>query len=219
MLILDFVANNVQADLPGCPASAMKKAVIDAAKDFLTESQVWNEIQDPLLILSGVNEYSLDAPSTGVKCIDIKAVYAPWMPRGELIGVSMDQLAFALPNWDTAIGGQPSHYTRAFDFSNFRVFPYPSNVPAGTQVRVHGVYTLTDTATQIPDDIVTRYGEKIASGAKYRLMLNPKKTWTDLQLAKYHKDEFENGKISAKVDAMHAKTSGDHRVPPRRFGQ
>lgn len=217
MLISDFVAN-VLPDLPGCPTASVKKAVIDAAKEFLTESQVWNEIQDPLLILAGVNEYSLDGPSTGAKCIDIKAIYAPWMARGELFGVNMEQLASVFPFWDTATGSQPTHYTRAFDFTNFRVFPFPANVPSGTQVRVHGVYTLTDAATVIPDDIVDRYGERIASGAKYRLMLNPGKTWSNPQLAKYHRDEFDNGKISAKVDAMHAKTTGNFIVPARRFG-
>lgn len=220
MLIDDFLAT-VAPDLPGCPTPSLRLAVIAAAKEFFTESMVWDEIQDEVQIIANVQDYSLDAPEAGVKCIGLKAIYAPWMVRGQLIGSTMADIARELPTWNTATGGLPSHYTRAFDFDNFRVFPIPSNVPAsGSTVRPHAIYTITDAATKLPDDMVLRYGEAIASGAKYRLMLQPKKTWSaDAALAAYHKQQFEDGKIRAKVDAMHSKTTGDHYVPPRIFGR
>jgi hypothetical protein len=218
MLIADFLPR-LLPDLPGCPSAAVKQALIDAAKEFLTESQVWNEVQDPTQIVSGVQEYSLDAPDSSARCIDVRAIYAPWMPRGSLIGVTLAQIARDDPAWAERTGSQPVYYTRAFDFSNYRVFPMPTNVPAGTQVRVHGVYTLTDAATKLPDDIVTRYGEAIASGAKQRLMVQPGKTWSNDKLAVFHLGRFESGKLNAKIDAMHGQTTGDIFVPPRRFGQ
>lgn len=207
---LDFILPTV----PGCPSPVAKKAAIEAAIEFLTESQAWNEIQDALPVADNAQEYDLDAP-TGARCIDIKAVYTRC---GELVPVTIEQLAARMSDWQAAEGNVPQLYTRAFDFTTFRVYPKPTE-PGVETMRVHGVYTLKRSSTTIPDDIVDRYGKSIASGALRDLLVIPKTTWQDLNLAVFHKNEFETAKTMAKITAAHGKTAGAISVRPRRFGQ
>lgn len=213
MLISNFLPY-VLPDVPGCPTAVAKAAVRLAAKEFLTDTGAWNEIQDPVTVVANAQEYDLEAPS-GARCIDLKDIYTSC---GRLTPKTIDQLSIVMPDWATAEGNIPAYYTRAFDFTTYRVFPKPT-APNGMVMRPHAVYTLLDTATAIPDEIVERYAEVIASGAKARLMTMPKVAWQDLQLAGYHKGVFEEGKSVARITAAHNKTSGAARAKPRRFGQ
>lgn len=214
MTLLDFLDDNVMADVPGCPTAVAKKALLKTAIDFLSVSKAWSEVQDPIAVVDGVADYDFDAP-TGARCIEIKAVYTK---TGEIDGVNMTELALRMPNWQDAAGSSPLMYTRAFDFSSLRVYPMPTN-PNGETLRVHAVYTLTDTATSIPDDIVQRYADALSCGTKARLMLIPKTDWQDLKLAGYHKGEYETARSVAQITAAHDKTAGAVRARPRRFGQ
>jgi hypothetical protein len=213
MTLEDF-CKYVLPDVPGCPTFTAKQAVLAAATEFLTFSGAWNEIQDPVDVQDNVSEYDLDAPS-GARAIDIKAIYTT---SGELVPVTLRELAQILPTWQTAEGSAPAYYTRAFDFTTIRVYPKPVNPPAET-LTMHVVYTLKDTATTIPDAIVQRYQEPIASGAKARLMVMAKVAWSDPKLALYHKAMFDDGKLAARVTASHDKTPAGLYVPARAFGQ
>lgn len=204
----------VLPEVSGCPSATAKLAIIDAAKEFLTFSGVWNEIQDPVVLEEGEPNYDLEAP-TGARCINLKAVYAPWASRGELQGLTSDQLPV---DWQTAEGNLPYAYTRAMDFSSIRVYPIPTNVDGTSAIRMHAIYTLKDTATSMPDDIVERYRDAICDGAKARLMVKPKQTWTDLATAAYYQAMFNDKKLVAKVHAEHSKTRGNITVPPLKFG-
>jgi hypothetical protein len=215
-MTLDDFLKYVLPEVPGCPTVTAKQAVLDAADEFLTFTGAWDEVQDAIPLLADVQEYELEAP-TGARCIDLKAVYTR---AGQLEGVTIRQLAVLLPNWQSAEASHPSHYTRAFDFSNIRVYPLPT-APDGETIAMHAVYTVTDRATTIPDVIVQRYREPIAAGAKARLQrMSPKvATWADARAAKERQDEFEDGKLAARVTANHSKTTGALYVPARAFGQ
>lgn len=213
MKAADFL-KYVLPHVPGCPSVTARQAVLDAAREFLSESQVWDEIQDPIPVADDVQEYDLEAP-VGALCIDVREIY---LRTGTLIPVTVAQLSSVLPDWQTAQGSQPRFYTRSFDFSSIRIFPKPLE-PAGQTMRVHGVYTLSEAATDIPDAIVARYREPIASGAKYRLMVLPGQTWTDLRLAEHHKNKFDDAVMTARITAQHGKTAGSAAVRPRAFGR
>lgn len=213
ILIADLL-KYVLPEVSGCPTATAKLAIIDAAKELFTFSGLWNEIQDPVTLNEGEANYDLEAPP-GAQCISLKAVYAPWASYGELTGFTADQMP---TDWQTAEGNLPSAYTRAFDFTSIRVYPIPTNVDGTSAIRMHAVYTLKDTATTIPDDIVSRYRDLITDGAKARLMIKPKQTWTDLPTAAIYQGRFNDGKLAAKVNAEKSKTRGNVTVPPRLFG-
>lgn len=213
MLLNDFL-KYVLPDVPGCPSAVAKQKLLEAATDFLTRSQAWNEVQYAQRVQPDQQEYWLDAPS-GARCIDVLDVYTV---AGHLIPVTLGQLAQVMPDWQTAEGSTPTYYTRAFDFETLRVFPKPTQ-PGSETLTVHAVYTLTDRSATIPDVIAQRYAEPIAHGTKFRLMTMPRAQWQDLKLAEYHRSEFESGVSMALITATHGKTAGSARVQPRRFGQ
>jgi hypothetical protein len=205
----------VLPDVPGCPSAVARDAILKAADQFFTDSAIWDEVQDPIEVVDGQADYDLEAPS-GARCINVKTVYGN--SGYELTGVDLMQLANAMPDWQTAAASTPRLYTRAFGFDFIRVFPLPTN-PVAETLRVHGVYTVKDTSTTLPDEVMQRYADEIASGAKYRLMVQPRTTWQDLKLAQFHRDIFLSGIASARITAAHGKTTVAARVQPRRFGR
>lgn len=215
MTLLDFVDKYVMADVPGCPTAVAKEKAFKAAQDFLTFSQVWVEVQDPEYVVARVRDYPLWAP-TGARCIDILNIYTR---AGALVPRTIQQLADEMPNWQSAEGSVPQFYTRSFDFTTFYVYPLPTD-PGDETLSVHGVYTLKEGATSILDEIVERFGEVIAHGAKERLMtMAGGVTWANPQLAIYHRNEYDTGRSVARITAAHGKTSGAAVARPRRFGQ
>lgn len=52
------------------------------------------------------------------------------------------------------------------------------------------------TATTVPD-LLLEYVEGVASGAKFRLMLQPGKAWSSPELAVYHRREFDSAVAKA----------------------
>lgn len=219
----------VTPSVPGAPTVIVQQAILDSAKEFLTETQVWNEVQPPVPLAANVQTYDMDAP-IGARCIGIKEIFAPYLAKGRLSGVSLDELARMMPNWQTAqsnstvpgqVSGAPWLYTRAFDFTTFNLYPMPAApLPsANAYLQVHGVYTLLDTATTIPDDIYERYREVIVAGAKSRLLWMLGQSWGNEKLAMKADADVKNAKFRARVNAMHDKTNGIAVVSPRMFGR
>lgn len=215
MLITDF-NEYVYKDVRGCPTNDVTDAVRDAATEFLTYTGAWREVQDPIQLQDDQHTYDLE-PVAGTKVIDILNVYASFATGGELKPKTLDQVRAIWPNWDEAEGSLPTVYTRAFDYTSIRVFPIPTDVN-GAEIRMHAIYTLTRTATSIPDVIVDRYRDAITSGALKRLLSMARTPWQDLKLAQYHSQQFESAKQVARITTRHQNTAGHVVVPPRKFG-
>lgn len=96
--------------------------------------------------------------------------------------------------------GVPSGYYR----------PNPQAIVLATTPSTDGVLKVelilspTRTASSIPQFLYDEHWDAIEHGAKARLMSTPDRPWTDLQLAAYHRGEFEKlvgtGSIRADKD-------------------
>lgn len=212
MDITDF-NEYVYPDVRGCPTADVTRAVRDAATEFLTFSGAWKEVQEPMPLVADERQYFLSAPTDG-RCIDILNVYTL---AGELIPQTLQQLAVTFPDWQSCEGNVPSHYTRAKDYTSIDVYPLPTD-PGSETLTFHAVYTLRDTATTIPDEIVYRYKDALVSGALKRLLAMARTPWQDLKLAAYHAGQFQDAKEAARITARHDKTAGHITVPSRVFG-
>lgn len=67
----------------------------------------------------------------------------------------------------------------------------PGRQRAGAEVEAVAILEPLITATTVPD-LLLEYTEGIASGAKYRLMLQPGKAWSSPDLAIYHRRAFDD---------------------------
>lgn len=203
----------VLPDVPGAPDVTVKQALLLSTIEFCVQTHAWDEIQDPIALEDGVNEYDIDVLQ-GSRVVAIKNI---WAANRELRPVTMTELQQLVPNWQTATGSFPSYYNAPDDLGSFRVYPIPVDAN-GAEITLRATYAPTLTATSVPDAVLNRYLEPIISGAKHRLMVAPGKGWSNSELALYHKQQFDEGVIRAKIDILHDKTQGSVRVKPVRFG-
>jgi len=67
-----------------------------------------------------------------------------------------------------------------------------------------------------PDEVVSRWGEVIADGARWRLLMMPQK-WQNAELASYYNRQYRLGVASARQLSALGHAHGGSRVKPRRF--
>lgn len=201
------------ADVPGVPDITAKQALILTAMDFCRQTLVWDEIQDPVDLEENVGEYDLDVPIGA----SIAAVKGVWCMNQELAPVTLSRLAQIMPNWSVATGNLPVYYNSPADSAVLRVYPIPVGVN-GTQITIRAAYAPTLTANTLPDSVVNEYLDTLVAGAKHRLMMTPGKSWSNPQLSAYHRQEYEDGLVKAKIDILHERVQGSITAKPRRFG-
>lgn len=200
-------------EVPGVPDSLAKQAIMRAANDFCWETGVWSEIQEPIAVQDGVNEYSLDTPK-GAQIVTIKSI---WMINRELVPVTMERLQELIPNWQEAQGSDPAYYNSATDYSTVRIYPIPMGAN-GAKMTIRAQYTPDQFGTFLPDFLITTFLDEILAGAKTRLMQMPGKSWTNPQMAAVNNIAYVEGVTRAKVFIAHDKVAGSVRVRPVRYG-
>lgn len=210
---LDAFLPYLLVDLPACPDVTAKQQLVLTAIEFCRETLSWDEIQDPLTLVDGVNAYELDAPQGG----QVATVKQVWASDRELTPVSMARLVEVIPNWQTAQGSQAQYYVGDQDWKSIRVYPIPLD-PQGQRITVRAAYQPVLAAASLPDFLATIYMDAILAGAKARLMSTPGRQWTNHKLAADHRAAFDAALIQARIDILHERVQGSLQVRPRRFG-
>lgn len=86
----------------------------------------------------------------------------------------------------------------------------------GQAISVRATLEPLPTATTLPD-LLLEYVEGIASGAKYRLMIQPGKPWSSPELAVFHKKLFDDAIGAAFAQQAHGRSVRSLEVKPVRF--
>ena len=166
-------------DLPGCPVTAADSALRQSAIAFFEQSLAWQAGHQPVFVTTGVAEYAFSPPEGTVVHAITHAVL-----DGEEIGPFVGEKNIPIRSWRRQTGklryvlGGPSSLT---------LVPAPD---------INGLLAMTvalkpsATSTGIEDTLFNEYRETIIHGAMARLMLSPKKPYTDIQLAAYHRQQF-----------------------------
>lgn len=201
------------ADVPACPDVTAKQALVLAAIEFCRETQSWDEIQDPLTLVDGVNSYELDAPPGG----QVNTVLQVWASNRELAPVTMGKLVELIPNWQEAKGSEAIYYLGDQDWKSIRIYPIPLD-PQGQRITVRATYQPLITATSLPDYLASIYMDAILAGTKARLMSQPGRQWTNHKLAADYRAAFDAAVIQSRIDILHERVQGSITVRPRRLG-
>jgi hypothetical protein len=174
----DFYAL-LMPDLPGCPAAAADSALRQSSIAFCEQSLAWQAEHQPVFVMAGIAEYAFSPPAGAV----VHAITHAALD-GEKIESFAGEKNITIRNWRRQTGkplyvlGGPSSLT---------LVPTPDS---------NGVLAITvalkpsATSTGIDGAIFQEYREAIIHGSMARLMLSPKKPYTDLQLAAYHQQQF-----------------------------
>ncbi|MDB2618467.1 hypothetical protein N9X96_00260 [bacterium] len=172
---------HIRPEVQGCPDFIIERAVRDAAIDFCRRTDVYIPEPEFVIVIGGVNEYSVTIP-TGTELnhiIDIFDNHRALQP------ISYNELLRRLG--DETERGKPAYYSQR-DNAEFFVAPIPND---SDSIRV--VYSVkpTSTSTSIPDTIGKEYREALVHGALFRLQMMAGHPFTNPNMASVNKNLFE----------------------------
>ena len=196
--------NEVLPDLPGCPEAMALNDILDAAIEFCERTKVHKIDLAPITLLANTPSVSFSVPASTPQTrvhVILQALYGTTpldFKDPDYLSVHYD------PSWRTKTG-TPLYITQD-DEESFRVVPYLT-VDATVTLNLFVALKPTAAATDIEARLWREYRDIIADGAMGRLMLTPKKPYSDAQLGAFHMDEFNTaiGRINRKAFRGHVR--------------
>lgn len=188
------------AALPGATESMLRAEFQALVKDFCRQSRAWR------LMLR-------DVATTNMQ-IDLLALPAP---LGPLPGVPLGAIG-AIQNGDRWItpranrhrdwagGDSPLHYYAVPPTATTLAF-WPTPDVELSELRIE-IYLTPYSAGTIPDDLCFHYDEALLAGLKGRMMLLPKKPYTDEKSGPLAMTEYRQGINQARHQANKSRTTG-----------
>lgn len=163
---------------PGVSQPLAEASVRDAAIEFCKRSLAWVHHMDALPIVAGVADYDLDVPdgAVAIQPLDV------WADGEPLDPAAPRELTALYGEW-RAETGTPLYYLHEVLDGAVRqltLAPKPiATVSNGLTARL--ALRPTKTSTEIDEAIYEEYGTVIANQALGRLLLMPKRPWSDAE--------------------------------------
>lgn len=173
-------------DVPNCPQAAQDYALRQGAIAFCEQSLAWRYNHPDISVQVGTTDYDFTPPPGAV----VHAVTYASFNDGE-IDVNVAQDDMRIWNWRDQVG-TPSYVLGTP--TGIKLVPTPDL--EGT-LKLETVLKPSPIAEGIDDDIFNEYRGAIVHWAAGRLMLSPKKPYTDSALATYHLSQFASQAAAA----------------------
>jgi hypothetical protein len=169
----------VMPDVPGCTFAAIDSALRQSAVVFCEQSLAWLTEHPGISVVAGTAEYAFTPPEGAVvHAITFAAL------NGEEIAPYKGETGISAKNWRNRTGAPQYILSGA---GSVILVPHPDAAAALTMI----VALKPSPASAGIDDVqFNEYREAIVHGALLRLMLSPKKPYTNAQLAAYHQQQF-----------------------------
>lgn len=171
--------DSLMPDVPGCPYVAATFALRQSAIAFCEQSLAWTYAHPDIAVVNDVDEYAYIPP---VGALVHAVVYAEF--NDHEIDAKVKDVDMRIWNWRNQ-SGTPEYVLGGP--SGIRLVPTPD--VEGTLKLVVALKPDND-STGIDDEIFQEYREAIVHGAKARLMLSPRKPYTNAELAAFHMQQF-----------------------------
>jgi hypothetical protein len=169
----------VMPDVPGCAFAAIDSALRQSAVVFCEQSLAWLAEHPRISVVAGTAEYAFTPPEDAVvHAITFAAL------NGEEIGAYKGETGISAKNWRNR-NGAPQYILGGAGF--VILAPKPA---AAAALTLSVALKPSPASTGIDDVQFNEYREAIVHGALLRLMLSPKKPYTNAQLAAYHQQQF-----------------------------
>lgn len=176
------------------------------------DGQVNEAVESGAAVVKFVDLYAITLPSGAAIAKGLKA----WLNDAPLDPISQDDLdnefnntsfGWVGVNWRTDVNLPSRWYMPDDDTVGLLLAP-----SAGGNLRIQAALKPTRAATTFPDWIYERYIETIAHGAKARIMLIPKKPYSDKELGAWHQERFNSLIGEARVRTARGNTRGPLRT-------
>ena len=166
-------------DLPGCSPVMADVALRQSAIAFCEQSLAWKYEHPPISIVSGTAEYGFFPPAGAL----VHAVIHAELDGREL-NCSTSEADIRIAGWHNQ-SGAPQYILGGANF--LALVPKPD---ARGTLTLETALKPAPSAAGIDDSLFDEYREAIIHGALARLMLSPRKPYTNVQLAQYHAQQF-----------------------------
>lgn len=187
--------DEVLPDVPGAPQALALNAIRNAAIEFCLKSKVWVVDHDPLSAIAGQSVYEFEPPTGAV----VSGVVSAWFDGRRMAPTTQAELSDEFANWRT-MNGTPTRYLQE-NAGEIILFPIPASALAGALTMKVSLKP-SRASTTIDSWLFESYLEAIAHGAKWKLMIMPKKPWSDGATALYHKEMFDAAVDGARLAAF-----------------
>lgn len=185
MTALSAFNQDVCPHVPECPLPVVEDAILMAVIDFCNRSRAYQYIPEDIPVIAGVGDYDVDLPSR---------YEIAWLLDAELDGAELatsDQGSIPM-----AWASQQGAVSSAIVIDPVTVGLRKTPASAGT-LRLNLALRPSLGATNFPNELYALYRKHIASGALALIFAQPKKSWSDLDLAAYHHNRFEDAVLDA----------------------
>lgn len=166
-------------EVPGCPQAAQVNALRQSAIAFCEQSMVWKYDHPDIAVVIGTAKYIFDPPE------DAMAHAITW---AEFNGTQLETrpMVADVNTWSSKRQTGKPEFVLGGPVS-LTLVPTPDI--EGT-LKLTVVLKPSQGADGIDDNIFNEYREAICHGAMAKLMLSPKKPYTDAVMANYHDQMF-----------------------------
>ena len=218
MIYADFL-DYVAPWCPGAPTPMMLQEIRNAMIELCEKALIIQRDHSPITLIQEVTEYDFEPPEGYLVTKIMKAWYLgrPVQPDN-LDDMRLGPLGYAynnlvIPHAPHTVG-EPRMYSQKDEYGFF-VWPMPKETKVdGWQMRValKPKRICPDECDPVDDMIFEDYAETIAAGAKRRLMLMPKKPYSDKEQAMAEQTLFMAGMNVARQRAVRGYVRSDSRV-------
>lgn len=197
MSAYDLLLERAAASLPGVTTGLLQGELAALLRDFFKQSRAWREILEDL---STENEI-LDLGKENLSG-KILGVIGPLWTKDRYIWP-----ASWAPKVQRAPGMTPAYYhTLPSSFIRFRFSPPLGDELTGLNAEVY-LAPLHNGVQSIPDMLLELHEEALLAGLQGRMMLKPKKPYTDAQLGAENMREYRMGVNQARHMANKGRTT------------
>lgn len=198
-----------------CPEIIGIEAIRNAAIEFCERSLWVQEQVPPITPIAGTSSYQLIPADPSAT--DVAEIMHLWLGPRELIASSVDKLADSFGrDWRT-ITAAPQYFTTIESQSIVVLAPTPDvGATTSTLNAIIAIRPLR-TATTLSNDLVERWAEAIAYGARARLHQIMRQPWYDMPMAVAEQREFRALIAEATIKRNKGATREITVVRPRRL--
>lgn len=190
----------------GCSEPLATQAIVDSAIEFCEKSLVIQHTIDSFSTVAGTAAYSLDAPFQQEVARIIRVAVA----GRDLYGLPQTPMPAAPSD---AVAHPLAFYTTRNDSELLlQLEPIPD---AAYTVYVRAALRPTKEATQLEDDLYTRWSDAVINGALARLKIIPGQAFTDGSGAMYHSALSAKYTNTARIDGVSGRIIGSMAVRSR----
>lgn len=197
--------DHVLPDVPDCNPAMADIALRHSVRQFCEGSLAWHEWRGPLNTAAAINEYEFEI-ATSEEVV-------------KLLGATLNDLPLTvrsfndLPmNWKVSPGVSEGIVTE--DRRTYFVVPARAS---GMKVKTWVALKPSLKATGVTDAIFSQYVEQISMGAKSRLMMSPKKPYTDMNLGALLALNFKEAITETAIKVAKSFSRTPRRVKPMFF--